>query len=496
MIRLLLNDKVEEVDRLAPTASVLDYVRTIKALTGTKEGCAAGDCGACTVVIGALELDSNGVAALTYCAINACITPLASLHGKQLLTVEHLSSNGDLHPIQQAMVDHHGSQCGFCTPGVVMSLFAWWHSRFNGNLSGDRQALELALSGNLCRCTGYQPIFAAAQQASLAEYVDFLTAQSDRVTRALADLRVQGGGHLSSGAGDFFIPRSIAELCQLLRDYPDARLVGGATDIGLEFTQQLHYPQVLIYTGNVKALNEWHEEADALRIGASVSYRRLLPTVTRYWPDFAALLLRLGSVQIRNQGSLGGNVANGSPIGDCPPVLLALNATLHLNSHLGPRSLAIADFFLGYRQTALGPSEFIEAIELPKLGAGELLKVYKISKRFDDDIAAVSMALWLAFDNDLVSAVRIGFGGMAAVPARAKGAEQALLGRPFDEAAVSAAQACLATDFSPIDDVRASAAYRLAVAANLLTRARLELEGGASLSVLEQRHSGGGFYRA
>lgn len=483
MIHFLLNEQAVSLDHVQPTLSVLQYLRNHLGMTGTKEGCATGDCGACTVVLGTVEGES-----IHYQAINACITPVGALHGKHLLTVEHLARDGELHLLQKSMVEQHASQCGFCTPGVVMSLFSWWHAAKSGQGESHRHSIEVALSGNLCRCTGYQPIFRAAEQALLArqnesevqiEPVGQNASNKDEQTIRLALNGLPEGGDLTLDQSHFFSPNSIAELTRLLSNWPQAQLVAGATDLGLEFTQQLKTPQILIDTSRVMELLEIRETADALILGGAVTYSRAQPALEVCFPTFAQLLDRLGSLQIRNRGTFGGNVANASPIGDTPPVLLALDTQLHLRGLFGTRTLPVAQFFTGYRTTAMRPGEFIENLELPKLGAGEVLKVYKISKRFDDDISAVCLALWLKREGEVVVDARIGCGGMAATPARALHTERVLRGRVFDEQSVEAAKAALTKDFTPLDDVRASAAYRLAVAGNLLTRALLELRGSA-----------------
>ncbi len=475
MIRFLLNDQPVSLDNAEPGLTVLQYLRTNLGLTGTKEGCAAGDCGACTVVLGAVESGR-----VRYDAINSCITPVGALHGKQLLTIEHLQQGESLHPIQQAMVDCHGSQCGFCTAGIVMSLFAWWRAVKDGVVEPDHHSIAEALSGNLCRCTGYQPIFRAAAKVcdALAE------PPSTTLVKQLESLQAEADGQLAFGDMHFFSPTSSAELARLLGNWPNARLVAGATDLGLELTQQLKRPPVLIHAARVSELLAIEETAEAVKIGAAVTYSAMQPTLKRNFPAFAELLERLGSLQIRNQGTLGGNVANASPIGDTPPVLLALDACVHLRSLSNARTVPLNKFFTGYRTTALQQWEFIETVEIPKLKADEVLKVYKISKRFDDDISAVCFALWMKLDGDVIRDVRIGCGGMAATPARAVHTENALRGNKFDEAVMQAAEAALTQDFQPLDDLRASAAYRLAVTANLLRRAWLEWRSGTAMQVM------------
>lgn len=472
MIRFLLNNELQTLDGVEPSLSVLQYLRTMAVLPGTKEGCAAGDCGACTVVVG--ELVEGRV---EYQAVNSCITPVGSLQGKHLVTVEHLQQQGTLHPVQQAMVDCHGSQCGFCTPGIVMSLFAWYQAVLQGRAATDRHGVETALSGNLCRCTGYQPILRAAEQA-LASGVDLMKLrQMDVVAQLLEAQNLAAAPTLQLDGKQFLLPQSSDELARLLIAFPQARLVAGATDLGLEFTQQLQQPTQLISTTRVADMLQVDVGASALTIGGAVTYSRAQPALQQWFPAFGQLLQRLGSLQIRNQGTLGGNVANASPIGDTPPVLLALDAQLQLTCAAGTRTIALNRFFTGYRQTQLQSGEFIKAIVIPKLQNDERLWVYKISKRFDDDISAVCLALWLKLDGTRIVDVRIGCGGMAATPARAAQTEQALRGQPFTAESVAAAAAALAQDFAPLDDVRASAKYRLAVAGQLLKRAWLEWQG-------------------
>ncbi|KEA61817.1 Xanthine dehydrogenase [Marinobacterium lacunae] len=465
MIRFLLNEQDVTLESCAPDLSVLDYLRTIAVQRGTKEGCASGDCGACTVVVA--EPSGDG---LSYTSVNSCITFVGTLHGKQLLTVEHLEADGRLHPVQQAMVDFHGSQCGFCTPGFIMSMFAL----YKRDRQPTRAEVERSLSGNLCRCTGYRPIIDAALSLAGASVEDQHALREEAVSTRLKKIRADHpSGSLECGGRRFFLPATCDELAALLQAYPQAQLLAGGTDLALSVTQQLKQPAVLIYTGGIAELSIIEERNNCLLVGAAVSYTRLESALKQHLPAFGHLLDRLGSLQVRNQGTLAGNLANASPIGDTPPVLLALDAKLHIRSGNHCEVIGIDDFFTGYRQTALPANGFIEQIQIP-VPDDNLFKVYKVSKRFDDDISAVCAAFNITLSEGVVTAARLGFGGMAATPARALNAEQALIGRPFDEQGILAAQDALERDFSPIDDVRASAGYRLEVARNLLLRAVLE----------------------
>lgn len=463
MIQFLLDDALRQVDGLAPETSLLDYLRTQLGRTGTKEGCASGDCGACTVVLA--EPEGEG---LRYRAVNACITPLGAVHGRQLITVESLAEGQRLHPVQQAMVDCHGAQCGFCTPGIVMSLFAWRHER----CTHDRESALTALSGNLCRCTGYRPILDAAGKIAAETGADRFSANEQAIADRLRALPASAS--LDCGEQHAFLPTSLDELDALSMNYPQARLVAGATDLALEANQALKaFPQ-LIHLERVTELRRLEEHPDYLLIGAALPYAECVAALHAF-PGVPELLERLGSLQIRQRGTLGGNVANASPIGDMPPVLLALDARLRLRCAGQTREIPIDGFFTGYRQSVLQPGEYIEAIVIPRLVGGQLFRVDKISKRRDDDISAVCLALRLDLDEQgNVRDARLACGGMAATPSRGRKTEAALRGLPFDAAAVAAAQAALAEDFQPIDDLRASAAYRLKVAQNLLQRALLE----------------------
>lgn len=435
-----------------PTMTVLEYLRGPARLCGTKEGCAEGDCGACTVVL----VDGAG----RHQAVNACILFLPALDGRQLLTVEHLSGTDDtLHPVQQAMVAHHGSQCGFCTPGFVMSLFA-----LRTEAKPDRTGVNEALAGNLCRCTGYRPIADAALAVCTGE----------EMPAAVSLPKPDGTLTLHHAGKRAIAPRTVDELAQTLLDHPDAAIVAGGTDVGLWVTRQY---RKLALTVSLDAVGELHaigETADTIRIGAAATYQDALPVLQRHYPDFGAIIRRIGSRQIRNRGSLGGNIANASPIGDCPPALLALDATLLLRRGDARRAIKLDDFFSGYRKTVLAPGEFIERIDVPLPRPDDSFRCYKVSKRFDQDISAVCAAFLIRIEDGIVQHMRTGFGGMAATPTRARAVEKTLVGQPWNEASIRTAQAAMDASFTPLSDLRASAAYRRTIARNLLFKCYLE----------------------
>lgn len=467
-VRFLLGDELVEIASCDPTRTVLDWLRLDRRRTGTKEGCAEGDCGACTVVVGRLDGDR-----LRYEAINACIRFLPTLDGCHVLTVEHLKApDGTLHPVQQAMVDCHGSQCGFCTPGFVMSLLGLWLNERAPSV----QRIEDALAGNLCRCTGYEPIIAAAQRMDAAEREEhrFVAGMPAIIARlkALADSET-----ISIGDGErhFYAPATVAALAGLVSAHPQATLVAGATDVGLWVTKGMRRLDPVIYLGRIEELRAISTEGDHLRLGAmanQIAVREALATIS---PQLDEMMRRFGGEQVRNAGTIGGNIANGSPIGDLPPALIALGATLVLRKDGTRRNLPLEAFFLDYRKQDRQPGEFVETVLVPKLPAGALFHISKISKRFDEDISAVCGAFYLKLDQaGRVSEARLAYGGMAGIPKRAKAAEAALLGRLWDDTTVTAAIAALAGDFTPLTDMRASASYRLKVAGNLLRRFLIE----------------------
>ncbi len=433
-IKFLLGDEQREVEVIDPTMTVLNYLRLVERRCGTKEGCAEGDCGACTVVLGELDGDE-----ITYRAVNSCIQFMPTLDGKQLLTVEDLQSgDGSLHPVQQAMVENHGSQCGFCTPGFVMSLFALFH---DGGII-DRQRIDDALAGNLCRCTGYGPIIAAAEQMRSKGPQDRFSQNSAATAQKLRALQHKTMAQVAASDGRrYFAPRKIEELGSLLLEHPDAVLLAGGTDVGLWVTKQHRRLDPVIYLGDVEELQRLSVSASMIEIGAGVTYARLLPAVAKEYPDFGELLRRLGSSQIRNSGTMGGNVANGSPIGDSPPALIALEANLVLRRGAERREMALEDFFIDYGKQDRRPGEFVEKILLPRRDPSRLFHCYKVSKRFDQDITASLGAFNLKVEKGRVSDIRICFGGMAATPKRARHCEKALIGRPWSRSFSSVANA-------------------------------------------------------
>lgn len=478
MIEFVLGNEVVRLDDVDPNTTVLDWLRA-NGRTGTKEGCASGDCGACTVaVVDRGEEESD----LDVRAVNSCISLVGSLDGRAVVTVEDLAGtegDRDLHPVQQAMVDEHGSQCGFCTPGFVMSMFAWTQDA----PTTDRHDIDTALSGNLCRCTGYRPIVAAARRVAEG-HVEPLATHDDGLRRRLDDLAASRRAHGMAALEDpdgttWHAPRDLDEAVAVLADHPDAVLVAGGTDLVLEITQDDRHFDHLVDVTRIAELHAVETDGEVVTIGAAVPLEDAQHTLTDLAPATTTLWQRYGSVPIRNTATIGGNLGTASPIGDTPPVLLALDASVVVAGSDGVRSVPIDDFFLDYRKTARADDEVIVAVEVPRPGPGDHLSVSKVSKRLDDDISAVCAVVNLTLDDDgTVTAARLGFGGMAAVPKRASGAEQALADRPLDDESVAAAVAALADDFTPIDDMRASAAYRAQVAGNLLRRAHLEFTAG------------------
>lgn len=465
-LRFVHRGEIVELENIDPTETLLNYLRYDRALTGTKEGCAEGDCGACSVVLG--DLHDGG---LRYQAVNACIQFLPMLDGKEIITVEDLkASDGTLHPVQEALVAANGTQCGFCTPGFVMSIFAEMHTSHRP----DRGHIDNILAGNLCRCTGYGPLIQAAQDIARADLRDQFHDRASATTALLQILQKDESLSLTGADRHYFAPKTTDELAGLLERFPEATILAGATDVGLWVTKQHRDLPCVIHISQIAELRQISEEKNQLSIGAGVSYSEAWSQLAGYYPDFGELIRRLASTQIRNSGTIGGNIANGSPIGDTPPALIALGARLRLRSATGTRDIALEDFFITYGQQDLRPGEFVEKLFVPLPDGNSRFAAYKLSKRFDQDISAVCAAFRLTLDGSRVKDIRICYGGMAGTPARAHQTEKALIGTEWSVASIEAALPMMAEDYQPMSDIRASKEYRLMSAQNLLKKFAIE----------------------
>ncbi|MBB2484609.1 xanthine dehydrogenase small subunit [Mitsuaria sp. WAJ17] len=484
-IRFFFRGQIQEVREQPPTTTVLRWLRESADACGSKEGCAEGDCGACTVLLG--ELDDQDRLQLRN--INACIQFLPMLDGKALFTVEDLGSSRQLNPVQQALVDYHGSQCGFCTPGFAMSLQALYESHQAAGTRPSRQQLADGLAGNLCRCTGYRPILDAGEQMFEPPAQRLDTAPAAAALRRLredAPLAYESHDPAQQAPRQFHAPRSLDALAALLQQWPQARLVAGATDIGLWVNKQHRDVGMLISTLSVAALRElraepWPDGQPGLWIGAAVSLEDAWSALVEQVPALRELWLRFASPPVRHAGTLGGNIANGSPIGDGAPALIALGAEIVLRLGAAQRRLPLQDFYLDYMKNALQPGEFVEALHLPLPGREWQLRGYKIAKRYDSDISAVCGVFALRHEHGRIREARLVYGGMAGIVRRAPQAEAALLGQTWNEGTLQAAAKALTQDFQPLSDLRASAAYRMQVACNLLRRFWLETRSDSPL---------------
>ena len=446
-VKFLLNGETVEVDTPA-TQTLLDWLRIDRGLIGTKEGCNEGDCGACSVVV----TDSN-----TKRALNACILFMPQLHGKAVRTVEGISGpDGTLHPVQKAMIDYHGSQCGFCTPGFIASMAA---SHANGQTNHDD-----VLAGNLCRCTGYAPIARAAQAAASMPVPTWMEEPD-----------------LPNNPVDF-APETLDALASWYADNPDATIIAGATDVGLWVTKQLRDLDNVVFLHRCRDLQRITVASETITFGAGVNMADVHDTLRIHHPSYAEMVRRYGSQQVRAAATIGGNIANGSPIGDNPPALIALGATLHLRQGDVTRDIPLQDFFIAYGKQDRAAGELVTGVTIPKTAPA--LRVYKLSKRFDQDISAVCGAFNVTVINDVVASARIAFGGMAATPQRASNVEAALIDKPWTQATVADAMTKFVDDYTPMSDMRASASYRMETAQNLLQRYFADL-AGQPVNVLE-----------
>ncbi|MGK0273117.1 MAG: xanthine dehydrogenase small subunit [Cocleimonas sp.] len=478
-IQFLLNGEKVSVSNPNPTQSVLYYLRENKKLMGTKEGCAEGDCGACTVVIGELVDDNPELK-----TVNACIQFLPTLNGKALFTVENLrQEDGSLHPVQQSMVDHNGSQCGFCTPGFIMSLWNVYNqyqiSSHHNDSKPDQAEIRSALTGNLCRCTGYRPILEAAQKMFDLPTVKFDT---ETLRQNLAEIQRDDILAYDDKDNKFFAPNNIHQLTELKAQYPKATILAGGTDVGLWVNKQFRDLNPIIYIGEVAELKEITVNDNKLRIGAGASLSNAYKAISQYYPEMDEMWERFASRPIRNVGTLGGNIANGSPIGDSMPALISLGAEVILRNAKGSRTMLLEDLYLDYMKKDMLPGEVVEAIDLPLPIPERVFRCYKLSKRYDSDISAVFAAFSIVLKNDIVESFLITYGGMAATPKRATLSEQSVIGQQWNETTVKNAMQIMKQDYAPMSDGRASDANRMQSATNLLYRFYLETRSENPLS--------------
>ena len=464
-IQFLFENKIYKIKNPDPNKTILNYVRDDLKKTGTKEGCAEGGCGACTIVLG--ELSNNR---LIYKAINSCISFLPTLNGKHLILVEDLiEEDNKLHPVQEAMVKFHGSQCGFCTPGFAMSLF----SMYKNYSKISNEVVEEALSGNLCRCTGYRPIIDAAKSLNNKKDQDKFKKNQNKTINLLkkinnVDVEINNRGKI------YFAPKTIVNLKKILKKYPNAKILSGGTDLSLEVTKFRKEIKTIISLNSIEKLNFIKKSKSSIEIGATTSLFDFQNFIKNYYVDFYDVLKRYGSLQIRHVGTIAGNIATASPIGDTLPLLLTLDAKVVVQGINQKKIFSINEFFISYRRTKLRKGEFIYSIKIP-FNKDNIFKAYKISKRFDDDISSVCGSFSFSIKKNKITKAVIAYGGMSEIPKRASAIEKKLINSDFSENTFNKALYLIDRDFSPIDDMRASRNYRLTVAKNLLLKAFHEI---------------------
>jgi len=466
IINFIQENKIVEIKNPDPNETLLNYIRAKLKKTGTKEGCAEGGCGACTVVLG--ELKNNEI---SYRAINSCITLLPTLQGKQLILVEDLiSKDGSLHPVQEAMVSCHASQCGFCTPGFVMALFSMFkqNSNFKDNLIKD------SIAGNLCRCTGYQPIIKAAKSLKSKNKVDHFSKNTKNTINLLKKIHNKSI-KIYHKDKKYFAPIHVQDLKKIIKKNINALFLSGGTDLSLNITKEKKDINSIIYMSSIRELNYIKNNNEYIEVGATTPLIDFEYYIKKYYPDFTKILKRYGSPQIRNVGTIAGNIATASPIGDCLPLLLSLNAQVVLQDSKKTKILFLDSFFINYRKTKLKKGQFIHSIRIP-LFEKNIFKAYKVSKRFDDDISSVCAAFNLEIIKNKIEVIRIAYGGMAAIPKRAKFCEKILLNSFINDETIHKAKEALEKDFQPINDMRASGLYRMEVAKNLLEKCCVEIK--------------------
>ena len=473
IIEFIFNNKIFKITNPDPNETILNFVRLKLKKTGTKEGCAEGGCGACTIVLG--ELVKNNI---KYKAINACIAFLPILNGKQLILVEDLiSSDGKLHPVQNAMVKFHGSQCGFCTPGFVMSMFAM----YKNNKSLNDEIINDSLSGNLCRCTGYRPIIDAARSLNKIIDDDEFVKFKKKTIKLFKKIKIKNL-EIKKENKKYFAPNTILELKKILKKYPDAKLLSGGTDLSLEVTKSRKEIKKIISLNSIKELDFINNKKNEIEIGAGTSLIEFEKLIKKHYPDFNSILKRYGSLQIRNVGTIAGNIATASPIGDTLPLLLSLDAKIILDGAKSRELISLNEFFISYRKTMLKKGQFIYSVKIP-IYKKNIFKAYKISKRFDDDISSVCGSFNIEIDKNRIKKIKIAYGGMSEIPKRAKKTEKTLINSIFSEKIFVKAIKNLEIDYKPIDDMRASKSYRMEIAKNLLLKCFLEVKNNKTLRV-------------